>query len=255
MRKLVFALSLALIFTIPWEGALVSKLGTISTVVGIFVTLLWVAMILMTGQVRKPGTFLQVMSIFVLWISLTAFWSADPPNSVGAVLRWIGSLLFAFIVWDLYRTRGEVLKGLQAWILGEYVSIAAAFLNFHGSHAYYTNYQRFAPGNTNPDGFGFTVALGIPVACYLAAAPETSRRARLVNLAYLPVGFLGISLSGTRTASIAAVIGVLYGLAVLTHIKASSRLVVIALLVVGMFVVFPIVHPLKSFDRFATTAN
>ena len=40
-----------------------------------------------------------------------------------------------------------------------------------------------------------TVALGVPIACYLAAAPESSRRTRLLAFAYIPVGFVGLALS------------------------------------------------------------
>ena len=255
MRRVVYALSLVLIFTIPWEGALQSGLGTIATVMGIVVTVLWVALIAMTGQMRRPITFLYVTCIFVFWIALTVFWSADPVNSTSAVLRWIESLVFTFTLWDLYRTRTEVLMGLQAYVLGSYVAIAGAFANYLGSHAFYTHYQRFSPGNTNPDGYGFTVALGVPIACYLAAAPETSRRARAINLAYLPVGFVGIALSGTRTASVAAAVGLLFGLALLTRLKASTRIAVVALLASTMFVVLPIVQPLKSFQRLGTTGT
>ena len=123
MRRVVYALSLVLIFTIPWEGALQSGLGTVATVMGIVVTVLWVALIAMTGQMRRPITFLYLTCIFVFWIALTAFWSADPVNSVNAVLRWIESLVFTFTLWDLYRTRTEILMGLQAYVLGSYVAI------------------------------------------------------------------------------------------------------------------------------------
>jgi O-antigen ligase len=255
MRRVVYALSLVLIFTIPWEGALQSGLGTVATVMGIVVTVLWVALIAMTGQVRRPITFLYLTCIFVFWIALTAFWSADPGNSVNAVLRWIESLVFTFTLWDLYRTRREILMGLQAYVLGSYVAIGGAFANYLGSHAYYTHYERFSPGNTNPDGYGFTVALGVPMACYLAAAPETSRRARALSLAYLPVAFVGIALSGTRTASVAAAVGLLFGLALLTRLKASTRIAVVVLLASAMFVVLPIVQPLKSFERLGTTGT
>lgn len=256
MRKTVYWLSLVMIFTIPWEGAFhLPGFGTAATIMGLIVTALWIALVAMTGQMRRPVTFLVVTSVFVIWVAITAYWSADPVQSVGAVLRWIQSLIFTFIIWDLYRTRPAILAGLQAYVLGTYVSIGGAFINYLGSHAYYTHYDRFAVGDTNPDGYGFIVALGVPVACYLAAAPETSRRARLVNLGYLPAAFIGIALSGTRTASIAAAVGLLFGLALLTRAKPSARLAVIFILAAAMLVVIPIVKPLKSFQRLGTTGT
>jgi O-antigen ligase len=255
MRKLVYALSLVLIFTIPWEGATRFGLGTVATLMGIVVSAFWIALILFTGEVRRPNTYLAVGAVFVFWVALSPLWSADPRNSMGAVLRWTETLILAYILWDLYRTRPQVLQGLQAFLIGTYAAIAGASANFFGSHAYYTNYQRYSPGSTNPDGYGFTVALGVPVACYLAASPDLSRRARLIALAYLPVGFVGLALSGTRTASVAAAIGLLFGLALLTRLRLAARIAVVCVVAVAMFFVLPIVAPLKSFERFATTGT
>jgi O-antigen ligase len=256
VRKFVFSISLAMIFTIPWEGAYhFPGLGTTATLLGIVVSALWIALVLFTGEMKKPVPFFAVTSVFVLWIALTVFWSSDPLNSAGETLRWIGSLIITFILWDLYRTRDALRMGLQAYVLGAFVSIGGAFANYLGSHAFYTHYQRFSVGNTNPDGFGLIVALGVPVACYLAASPDVTRRMRLVCLTYLPTAFLGIALSGTRTASIAAAVGLLFGLALLTRLSASARIAVVALLTVGMLVVLPIVQPLKSFSRLGTTAT
>ena len=61
--------------------------------------------------------------------------------------------------------------------------------------------------------------------------------------------------SGTRTASVAAAVGLLFGLALLTRLKASTRIAVVALLASTMFVVLPIVQPLKSFERLGTTGT
>ena len=255
MRRFVYWLSLVLIFTIPWEGATRFGLGTIATVMGLVVSAFWITLILFTGEVRRPNQYLVVLAVFVFWVALSPLWSADPRNSMGAMLRWIQTLILAYILWDLYRTRAEILQGLQAFLIGTYASIAGASANFIGSHAYYSHYQRFSPGSTNPDGYGFTVALGVPIACYLAAAPESSRRTRLLAFAYIPVGFVGLALSGTRTASVAAAIGLLYGLALLTRLRLAARIVVVCLLGVAMFVVLPIVAPLKSFERFTTTGT
>src|SRR5947207_751587 len=82
---------------------------------------LWIALVAMTGQMRRPITFLLLTTVFVIWVAITAFWSADPVQSAGAVLRWIQSLIFTFIIWDLYRTRPAIRAGLQAYVLGAYV--------------------------------------------------------------------------------------------------------------------------------------
>ncbi len=260
MRKTVYWLSLLLIFVIPWEGVVeLAGLGSAAKVIGFVVGGLWLATVLATGRVRRPGPFLVAVSLFVLWNALSIMWSADPTLSLLHVLTWVQCLALAFVLWDVYRTRAAVLAGLQAYVLGSYVAIGLALSNYFSSHAFYSYYQRYAPGQqTNPDGFGFVVALGVPVACYLASVPATTKWQgffRLVNLVYVPAAFFGISLSGTRTAAIAAVLGLAFGLASLGRVGLSKRIAVLLLLAAGVFVLLPVVEPLKSFERLGTTGT
>lgn len=256
MRKIVFGLSLILIFTIPWEGAFhLPGLGTTATVMGLIVGACWLFMIVVAGQMRRPVLFLFAVAGFVTWVALTTFWSPDPVESLGAVYLWLQTLLFVYILWDLYRTKAALLAGLQAYVLGAYTAVGGAVLNYIQSNAFYTNEERYSLGNTNPDGYGFILALGIPVACYLAASPETPRLFRLINIGYLPVAFIGVALSGTRTASVGAAIGLLYGLATLTKLKIHTRVAVVVVLAASLFVLLPIVQPLSSFQRLGTTGT
>jgi O-antigen ligase len=256
MRKVIYWLSLLLIFTIPWEGAFhLPGFGTAATVMGIVVGACWVVMVAFTGRMRQPITYLFMVGVFVAWVALTSFWSADPVESLGSVVLWLQSLLFVIILWDLYRTKASLLAGLQAYVLGAYAAVGGAVLNYLSSNAFYAHGNRYSLGDTNPDGYGFILALGVPVACYLAASPETRRIFRLINVGYLPVAFLGIALSGTRTASLGAALGLLYGLATLTRLRLLTRIGVVVLLAAALFALLPIVQPLSSFQRLGTTGT
>jgi O-antigen ligase len=256
MRRFVYGLSLVMIFTIPWEGAFhLPGFGTAATVMGLVVGACWLVMIAISGRTRKPAAYLLAVALFVLWTSATTFWSADQVESLGAVFLWLQSFLFVYILWDLFRTKAALLAGLQAYVLGSYAAVGGAVLNYLHSNPFYTHMDRYSLGDTNPDGYGFILALGIPVACYLAASPETSRIFRLVNYGYLPVAFVGIALSGTRTASVGAAVGLLYGLATLTRLRLFARVAAVALLAAALFVLLPIVQPLTSFQRLGTTGT
>ena len=257
MRKVIYWMSLVLIFTIPWEGAFhLPGFGTAATVMGIIVGACWVVMVAFTGRMRQPITYpLRWCGVFVAWVALTSFWSADPVESLGSVVLWLQSLLFVFILWDLYRTKASLLAGLQAYVLGAYAAVGGAVLNYLSSNAFYAHGDRYSLGDTNPDGYGFILALGVPVACYLAASPETRRIFRLINVGYLPVAFLGIALSGTRTASLGAALGLLYGLATLTRLRLFTRIAVVVLLAAALLALLPIVQPLSSFQRLGTTGT
>src|SRR3989304_2256467 len=195
MRTIAFTLSLVFIFFIPWEGVIeLPGLGTASKLIGFAVAVCWLATVVITDRVRKPGPFHIMVCLFVLWNAVSVFWSADPETTVVHVVRWVQLLGMVFILWDLYTTRAALLAGLQAFILGEYVGIGIAVANYFSGNVFYSHYQRFSPSDqSNPDGFGFIVVLGIPVAFYLAASANTTRMSgllKLVKYAYIPAAFI-----------------------------------------------------------------
>jgi O-antigen ligase len=251
-------LSLVFIFVIPWEGVELPGLGAIAKLGGFVVGAFWVATVLLTGRFRKPGPFHIAVFLFVLWNGVTVFWSANPGETVGQVLTWAQLLIFVFILWDLNTTRTTLLAGLQAYVLGAYVALGSALSNYLAGSAFYTNYQRFSPGDTNPDGFGFILVLGMPVAWYLAAsqsAIRTSNLLKLVNYAYIPAALLGIALSGTRTSLIATIPAMAFGLASLTRLRLAARIVVFLLLMSAVLILLPYVQTLESFQRLGTTGT
>ena len=259
MRTITFALSLVLIFVIPWEGVVrLSGLGTAAKLIGLVVAAFWVATVIMTGRFRKPGPFQIAVSLFVLWNAVSVFWSADLNETVAHVGSWVQLFVFVCILWDLYTTRTAVLAGLQAYVLGAYVAVGSALANYFAGSAFYTRYDRFSSGDTNPDGFGFIVALGMPVAWHLATSKSTSKLnglLKLVNYAYIPAALLGISLSGTRTALIAMIPALAFGLASLTRLRLAARVAIFLLLTSAILILLPQLQTLRSFQRFSTTAD
>jgi O-antigen ligase len=257
MRKITSLLSLVFIFVVPWEGVIeLPGLGTAAKLVGFAVTSFWVATVIYTRQLRKPGLFHVLFFLFVLWAAVSVFWSADPSQTLTLLRTWVQLLILFFVLWDLYTTRESIMAGLQAFILGEYVAVGSAVANFVSGNVYYTTYQRFSPAaQSNPDGFGIIVALGIPVAWYLASSERTSKVLRLVNYAYVPAAFVGITLSGTRTALVASMVGLAFGIASLHRLRPRVRVATFALLAVAIFVLLPYARPLRSFQRFSTTAT
>jgi O-antigen ligase len=259
MRNSAFLLSLSLIFIIPLEGVVqLPGLGTGATAIGLAVSAYWLATVVITGRLSKPGPFQLVFFLFVIWNALSVFWSEDPNRTVAHVVTWVQLLLLVFIFWDLYRTRAALLAGLQAYVLGAYVAVGSAGANFFAGNVFYTRYQRYSPGDTNPDGFGFILALGIPVAWYLAGTKRATKMnglLKLVNYAYIPAAFLGLSLAGTRTALIASVVGMGFGLASLTRLRLGARVAIFLLLSAAILILLPHVQTLTSFQRFDTTAS
>jgi len=258
MRTIAFMLSLVFISFIPWEGVIeLPSLGTAAKLIGSAMAACWLASVVITARVRKPGLFHIMVCFFVLWNAVSVLWSANPDMTVTQAMRWVQLLGMVFILWDLYTTRAALLAGLQAFILGEYVTIGIALENYFSGEAFYTFYQRFSPSTqTNPDGFGFIVVLGIPVAFYLAASENSTRMGgllKLVNYGYIPAAFVGLALSGTRAALVASLPGMVFGLAVISRLRLSARVAALLLLTSAAFILIPYVQPLRSFQRLGTT--
>jgi O-antigen ligase len=164
-------------------------------------------------------------------------------------------LLLSIILWDLFPTKEALLSGLQAYVLGAYVAVGSAIINFFNGKQFYTHYDRYSSGDTNPDGFGFILALGIPIAWYLASTFSANRSGRFwkfSNYFYIPAALFGLALSGTRTALIASSIGILYGLFSLTRLRLSTRIAITILLISVSLILLPNVQSLRSFQRFST---
>jgi O-antigen ligase len=256
MRKYAYFLSLVLIFTIPWEGVVrIPGIGNLATAIGLMVGAFWLITVLATFQVRTPSLFQLIACLFVCWNALSIFWSTDPKTTAGQALTWIQLFLMAYIFWDLFTTRATILGGLQMYVLGAYVAIGGALVNFRHGNVFYTFYQRYSPGDTHPDGFGFALALGIPIAWYLATSDMPTKLSKLlkfVNYAYIPAAFLGLALSGTRTALIASIPGMIFGIASLTRVRPWARILIVLCLSSAILFMLPRLQTLRSFERFGT---
>jgi O-antigen ligase len=258
MRNITFKLSLALIFLMPWEGIIrFPGLGTGTKLLGFALAALWLATVVITGRLRKPHPFHIMVFLFVLWNAVSIFWSHGANRTLAHLATWMQLLALVFILWDLYTTEAAIRAGLQAYILGAYVAIGSAIYNYFSGNAFYTHYQRFSAGATNPDGFGFILVLGMPLAWYLATTPNTnkSRFWTFINYAYIPFAYWGIALSGTRTALIASIIASLYGLTTLNRVRPWRQAVLILVLILTANYALPNLASLKSFQRLGTTGT
>jgi O-antigen ligase len=159
------------------------------------------------------------------------------------------------MLWDLYTTRTAIEAGLQAYVLGLTVPIVSTIASFIAStNTEYALYGRYsAPGN-NANTTGILLAIGLPLAWYLAASAGESKTAqalRLVNYAYIPAITFTIILTGTRFALIMSLPAFLFGLGTLKGLKTVSRILIFVLLLAAVFALGPII-PEAIFARLGT---
>lgn len=256
MHKIAFWLSLAYIFAIPGEVLVENPvLGSGARMIGIALAIFWMGDLIVNAHIRKPRPFHLALLLFVLWNVLSIFWSADINRTLEHIGTWFQLLLMALVLWNLYTTQADIHAGLQMYVLGCCVIIGNTIINFLSGKAYY--FQRFSANSTNPDDLGIILALGIPVAIYLAASKErftTPLLQRWFNYAFPAAAVFGIALSGTRTALIATIPGLLFGLMAFSRVRAWGRIALVLLLVLVVYYIIPLV-PQVSIDRLSTTVN
>lgn len=256
MRNLAFSLSLFVIFMIPWEDVVtLPGIGTGVKFVGLLVALFWVATVMATGQLRKPHPFHLMAFLYVAWNALSILWSGNPNQTLSQIITFVQLFGLSFILWDLYTTREKVLLGLAMYLLGAYVVLGDTLINYLAGTTFY--YERFSASGTNPDDLGGILALGVPIAWFLAGSLNTGKASfwlKTLSYPYIPVALMGIALSGTRTALIATVPGLLFGLASLTRLQRWVRIVIFLILLTAGYFLLPFV-PLASLQRLSTTGS
>ena len=183
------------------------------------------------------------------------FWSVEVDETMQRIMTYVQVGIMVWILWDLYTTPKALKAGLQAYVLGAYVSIGSTIFNYLKGIEF--NNLRYSATGFNANDLGFIVALGIPVAWYLTVSKSNGVKAqalRLVNVAYVPAAILAILLTASRGSLIAALPALLFLLGSLNRIKLYQRALLFAALTGSLFVLLPLV-PQSSFQRLETMGN
>lgn len=254
MRTIAFWLSLLLVFVIPWENILlIGGLGTASKGTGLVVAAFWIGTVIVTGEFRKLRPFHVLVLLYFLWHIGSLFWTVDMNRTLARAQTYmlLGGLILIF--WDLYRTPEAIRAALQAYVLGAYVSFHALMTNYDAT----VGYQRLSAHGFNANDVALILALGIPVAWYLATSSEggpvrARRLLQLINYAYIAAAYLGILLTSSRAAFFATLPALLFMVGSLGQLKYYSQVLVVSALIGALFMLKPLV-PQESFQRLAGT--
>jgi O-antigen ligase len=263
MRTIALWFSFILIFTVPWELAVdLPGIGTISRVIGLALLACWLFTVVVSGQVRRPTPFHLVVFLFVLWNAASLFWSFDRSTTLERLTTYAQLFVLLFVLWDLLTTPAALTGGLQAYVLGGYVSAFSTFYSYYYAADFYGCAEcpdrRFSAATFQPDDLAGILALGIPLAWYLAVFCYQQGKLggwlRLVNYAYVPVASLAIALTGTRGALLASVPAFAFALATMTQLRLRTRIALGLALVVGLDALQEFI-PLTSFQRLGTIGS
>ena len=213
MRGIAWALLLVLAFSIPWEYSLDfgPPLGNVSRLVGLAVLLALIPALLHAGHMRRPGPLLWLTIPLLLWFGFSCFWSIDPEESVRHLRGTAQELMIVWFVWELVETPEDLRNVLRAYIAGAWVLAILTLGDFLFASS--AAQIRFVAEGQDPNDVARYLVLSLPPAALLVGA-RGRWPGKLLAVGYLPLGFLGVLLTASRSGFLAALIA-LGGCAVL----------------------------------------
>jgi len=244
---------------IPWENAISFEgFGTIGKAVGMVVAIFWILTVAARGQFRKLKFFHFAVFIFILWNVLSILWTVDFDLTLKRIATYFQIFVFVLILWDLYTTPVALRAGLQAYVLGAYVSIGSVIINFlTDTHGHVQS--RFTGTGLNENAVAFLLALGIPLAWHLVTSDENSTRKpirvllNVLNYVYIPSAIFAILLTASRGGFICIFPGLLFIFGSLIRLKLYQRFAIFAAL--GALLLFTTSIPESSLTRLSTIGD
>lgn len=240
------------VFAIPLENVVhVPGLGSVSRGLGVLTFVASVLRMVMHGRVRRPGAFAFCIALFLLWSTITAFWTFEPADTLVRVKTYAQLAIMAWVFWEFAETPEQHASMLRAYVLGA-SCVAASTIWSYASGARVID-ERYTTAGFNANDLGTELTLAIPMAWYLGLTARTVLR-RWIYWLYLPFGMLAVVLTASRGAIIAAVVALTVVPLTSTAVRLRTK-VLLAAFVVACAVTLAEVAPDASWERLATTRS
>lgn len=243
IHKLALFSVLIFIFLIPWGDGIWDGLARVFGALS-FALATW--LFVMEGTHRNYSYFHFFVVALWAWVIFTIAWTPDLIEGKVVAGRALQIMLLPLLFTLVIDNRKSMLMAYQSYVLGNVVASAMILYNYlNGIQSPY--YNRYTVQNIETDIMSIILALAIPMAAYLATNLDKKWK-RIVNVIAIPMIIFAIFLTGTRTGSIVAVIGILYWL--FTHRKASFRIKasILAVFILSIITVVSFA-PKASLDR------
>jgi hypothetical protein len=250
MRRLAWALLLLAAFAIPWEYSLDfgPPLGNVARVAVIAVVVAAIPTVLRAGRMRAPGPLhLMVLALF-LWFCFSCFWTIDRTATLQALRGYAQEFILVWLLWELAHSPNDLRNVLRAYVAGASV---VAVLTI-GSFVFSTSAEqvRFAAEGQDPNDLARFLDLAFPLAA-LGFCSESRWPTRLLAVAYVPLGILGVLLTASRSGFLEAIVA-LTGCAVLLFYNHRRGFMLSLYALPGLLAAAWLTIPRQTLERLAT---
>jgi len=190
-------------------------------------------------RIRPSPAPLAMLAVFVAWSAVTFFWAVDQDAVVSRLVTDLQLLTLVWFGWQLVRSEESLRAMLGGYVAGCLVVVALAWQAYAAGNAFedvvFEGGTRYAAEGFDPNDMAVTLALGIPMAVYLAVAGRS--RWRWLALLYLPMAASAIALSASRGGTLAAGAALAGAIVWLARRSRAALTLTLAMVAVGIAVV------------------
>jgi len=249
IHKIATIAVLSFIFLIPWGDGVWDGLPRIFGILAFGFSLL---LFITKGTHRNYSFYHLFVILFGSWVILSVVWSSDLASGIEMSKRMFQIILLPILFTLVLVSKNNQLMAYQSYVIGDLVASSIILYNYlNGIGSPY--YNRYTITNIETDLMSIILALAIPMAAYLATKHQ-KKWLKILNIVAIPIIIFAIFLTGTRTGSIVALIGVAYWL--FTQRKASLKIktVMIFVFILSIIAIFSFA-PKASVDRIFSTGK
>jgi O-antigen ligase len=188
---------------IPIDVILASRFGSSSLILGVPLALAAAWQLARRPSFRSLSPTMLFLAAFTAWAAVSVLWSH---HVVAFELRTktnVQLLVSVLLGWQILRSRRDVRAAVAGFVLGCSVAAVETWRVF-GARAG-EGVTRFRAESFDPNDMAVTLALGIPMAAYLAVG---GRLRQQVWLGYVPLAVTAIVFSGSRGGTLTAITAV-----------------------------------------------
>jgi O-antigen ligase len=251
--SLAYAMLWLFVFSLPWGNVLrMDNVTVVNRATGALALAGALFAVVISGRLRRLHQFHIAALAFVAWAGANLLFFYTGAGEKFPLRYWgfVQLFLVLWITWELAPSPQRLAGLLVAYVCGAYVAAFNTILLYRRAAS---ELRRFAAGETDPNDLAMTLALGLPMAWYVAT---TTHRPLLRWLCrgYLPVGLLAIALTASRGGMVASLVALLIIPLSMTRMSPGRLAAAIVVLCISGAVAVSFV-PEKVVQRLATTSS
>ena len=203
-NRLVFGLLCILVFTIQFDDMiLLPSFGSLTRLIGYAALLTALLDVFSRGRFRSLKGAPTWAFLLVGWAVLSVTWTSSPDSTIDKLPTIVRCLGLFWLLYEYADSEDRISAVLQAYLLGGWVCIAGiAHSLLAGQFMDDSEFTRYVVSQLDPNDLAAMLAIGLPIAWYLAMTRRFSPL-RWLNILYIPVSLIAVLLTGSRGGLVA----------------------------------------------------